>query len=60
MDSRLELRLSDTSPKCATCASYHEDMAQGHGECITFLIKVLDLSVCTNWTERLELEAVSK
>lgn len=58
MDSRLEIKLSDASPKCATCSHYGGTEAAG--SCSKHSIEVLNLSVCTDWAERLELEAVSK
>ena len=64
MDSRLELRLADASPKCATCARYERDVREDKGVMISYCrlwdAKVLDLAVCTSWTERLELEAVKE
>lgn len=63
MDSRLELRLADTSPRCATCEHYgkhHDAPAQAAADCAMHAITVLNLAVCTDWTERLELEAVKE
>jgi len=57
MDPRLEIRLADTYAKCATCAYYRGGT---HGDCSLWTIRVLDLSICSAWKERTELEAVSK
>lgn len=54
MDSRLELRLADTSPKCGTCEHYgkhHDAPAQAAADCAMHAVTVLNLSVCTDWQE---------
>lgn len=56
MDPRLEIKLQDASPKCATCAHFGGGTA---GQCSLFQFHVLDLAVCSSWTERVELEAIA-
>ena len=54
MDSRLELRLADASPKCGTCdhnAKHHEAPALAAADCALHAITVLNLAVCTDWKE---------
>ena len=60
MDSRLELWLSDTSPKCGTCEHYgkhHDAPALAAADCAKHAITVLNLAVCTDWQE---MEAVKE
>ena len=59
MDPRLEIRLTDTYPKCATCGHYGDIATEGSAECARHKVRVLNLAVCINWTERTELEAVA-
>lgn len=63
MDPRLEIKLQDASPKCATCGHYgkhHDTPSASAADCAKHAITVLNLSVCTDWAEHVELEAVSE
>jgi len=54
MDARLEIKLRDPSPKCATCGAWVQ------GYCEQHKIKTLDLAVCSEWCPPLEGEIMNR
>jgi len=49
MDPRLETRLADPNPKCATCAHYVTKDGEAIGQCVRHMMTTLDLAVCSDW-----------
>lgn len=51
MNSLLEIKRSNTGPKCANCSWWGGSVLATHAKCGLTNIVTLDLSVCSGWRD---------